>query len=296
MTGATAADRPDIKLVISDIDGTLVTRAKVLTIRARAAIQAMQAGGIAFTVASARPPAGLRDMVGKLGIDTLVGAVNGGAIIRPDLTIVEQLAVPVQAVRTTVAMLRQQGIDAWLFTADKWFLRDPNGAHVDHEAKTIGLEPIVVTEFDEADLGRTLKIVAASHNHALLGECEDIIQAALGGAALATRSQAYYLDITNAGANKGGAVVRIARHLGIPLENVLTIGDGANDAPMFGVSGFSVAMGNASDAVKHAARAVTDSCEEEGFAKAIERYVLGTAEPGDHHAPTSKPTLEGARP
>ena len=266
-------DHP-IRLVVSDIDGTLVTRAKVVTPRARAAIETMKRRGIGFAVASARPPVGLRRIVDDLGIVVPVGAVNGGAIIRPDLTIVEKLDVPVEAVRTTVSILRQQGIDAWLFTDTQWFLRDRNGSHVDREANTIGLQPIVVGEFDEAHLSRTLKLVAASHDHPLLAECEEILQAALGGTALATRSQAYYLDITNAAANKGAAVTGIARQLGVPLEHVLTIGDGANDTPMFRVGGFSVAMGNGSDAVKHLAHVVTESNEDEGFARAMERYVL----------------------
>ena len=131
-----------------------------------------------------------------------------------------------------------------------------------------------MAEFDETEFGRALKIVGASHDHPRLAEIEDILQAELGGKALATRSQAYYLDGTNAGANKGGAVRGIAKAMGVPLDRVLTIGDGDNDTPMFDVGGFSVAMGNANSAVQALAAAVTDSCEEDGFAVAIERYVL----------------------
>ena len=286
--------RPDqpIRLVVSDIDGTLVTKAKVVTPRAHAALAAMKARGVGFAVASARPPIGLRSIIDTLGIEVPVGSVNGAAIIRPDLSIVQQALVPVEAVRTAVMMLRQQGIDAWLFTPDKWFLSDPHGPHVDHEAKTIGLEPIVVEHFDEEDLAHTLKIVAASHDHALLAECESILQAALGGRALATRSQAYYLDITNASANKGQAVVGIAKHLGVGIERVLTIGDGSNDVPMFEVGAFSVAMGNASKAVQNAAGAVTDTNENDGFAKAIELYVLGSTS----GLPSTRTALEGTAP
>ncbi len=290
MTGEPRPTAP-VELVVSDIDGTLVNKAKVLTPRAHAALEALKRRGIGFSVASARPPVGLRHIVDRLGIEVPVGAVNGAAIIRPDLSIIEEMLLPAEAARLSIELLRQQGIDAWLFTNDKWFLRDPNGAHVDHEAKTIGLEPIVVDEFDDACLLQTLKIVAASHDHPLLAECETILQAALRGSALATRSQAYYLDVTHARANKGAAVTGIARAMGVPLDRVLTIGDGANDTPMFKVSGFSVAMGNAADAVKHLATVVTASSEEDGFAKAIERYVLG----GEHPpAVWSSSTLEGA--
>lgn len=272
MTGPQPA-RP-IRLIVSDIDGTLVTKAKVITPRARATIQELKRRGIGFAVASARPPAGLRSIIADLGITVPVGAVNGGAIVRPDLTIIEQQIVPRDAVEKTVSILRRQGIDPWLFTNDAWFLRDADGAHVDHEARTIGLTPTVVEAFSASQLAGALKLVGASHDHPHLAECERILQAELGGRALATRSQSYYLDVVHAGANKGEAVIGIARSLGIPIEAVLTIGDGANDTPMFGVGGFSVAMGNATDAVKNLAAAVTDSNEDEGFAKAIERYVL----------------------
>lgn len=272
MSGA-RPERP-IRLVVSDIDGTLVTKAKVITPRARAAIEEVKRRGIGFAVASARPPVGLRSIIADLDITVPVGAVNGGAIVRPDLTIIERQVVPREAVHKTVSILRRQGIDPWLFTDDAWFLRDPNGAHVDHEARTIGLTPTVVGDFSDAQVAAALKLVGASHDHPHLAECERILQADLGGRALATRSQSYYLDIVHAGANKGEAVIGIARTLQVPIEAVLTIGDGANDTPMFGVGGFSVAMGNATDAVKNLACVVTDDNEDEGFAKAIERYVL----------------------
>jgi Cof subfamily protein (haloacid dehalogenase superfamily) len=276
-----AAPAKPIRLVVSDIDGTLVTKAKVVTPRARAAIEAMKARGIHFSVASARPPIGLKTIIATAGIDAPVGAANGGAIIRPDLSVIETMVVPVEAVKLTVDMLREQGIDPWLFTETEWLLRDVEGAHVDHEAKTIGLRPRVVDGFDEAHLSRTIKIVGASHDHPRLAEVEEILQLQLSGKALASRSQSYYLDIVNAAANKGFAVAGIARHCGVALDEVLTIGDGANDVPMLKAAGFGVAMGNASDAVKSVAAAVTDTNENEGFAKAMERYVLGMTDQGD---------------
>ena len=107
------------------------------------------------------------------------------------------------------------------------------------------------TEFDDEHCRARSRSSAPATTIPCSPNANSILQAALGGSALATRSQAYYLDITNATANKGAAVVGIARASGRSRwTQVLTIGDGANDAPMFEVSGFSVAMGNASDAVK----------------------------------------------
>lgn len=91
------------------------------------------------------------------------------------------------------------------------------------------------------------------------------------------RSQPYYLDITHPLANKGFALSEIARLLGVPLAEIAVIGDGGNDVAMFERSGLSIAMGNASPQVQRAADFVTDSNSEDGFAKAIERFILGGA-------------------
>ena len=89
------------------------------------------------------------------------------------------------------------------------------------------------------------------------------------------RSQPYYLDITHPLANKGAALSEIAKLLDVPLAEIAAIGDGANDVAMFERSGLSIAMGNASPQVQRAADFVTDSNGEDGFAKAIERFILG---------------------
>ncbi len=263
-----------VRLVVSDIDGTLVDKAKRLTPRAGAAVAALKQRGIGFTVVSARPPVGLRHIIDLLGLEVPVAAVNGAALINPDLSIIEERLLPPQATNDAVRLLRAQGIDAWLFTNDAWYIRDPSGAHVDHEAKTIGQAPIVVGDFEQDLYRRCLKVVGASHDHPHLASCELLLQRELGYEALATRSQVYYLDVTHPGANKGEAVRSLSRTMNIPMAGVMTIGDGTNDIPMLEAGGFGVAMGNGSDLVKAAAQAVTDDCEHEGFAKAIERFVL----------------------
>ena len=263
-----------IQLVVTDVDGTLVTRDKRITPRALAAIAAMRQQGVHFTIMSARPPYGVRKLVETLGLPGPVGAVNGGALIRGDLSVMEKLYLPEEAARESVSFLRRHGIDAWLFTETEWFLRDPEGAHVDHERKTLGMDFTIVEEFDEAHYAHALKIVGASHDHALLERLEGELQGLVGHGASATRSQAYYLDVTHPEAIKGNGLIGIARLLDIPPEAVLAIGDGVNDITMLQQAGFSVAMGNAPDVVKGHASVVTDDNEHEGFAAAMERYVL----------------------
>lgn len=272
-----------IKLVVSDVDGTLVTRDKRLTPRARAAIDALRQRGVAFTIISARPPLGVHKLIERLDLAGPVGAVNGGALIRSDLTIVERKFVDPEAARIAVAFLRAQGIDAWLFTETDWFLRDPDGAHVEHERKTLDMPFRQVEEFDDDEYHHVLKVVGASHDHPHLGRCETALQAKLGPTASATRSQAYYLDVTHPEAVKGNGLAGLARLLGLSVELVMALGDGTNDISMLQRAGFSAAMANGSDAVRASASVVTDDCDDDGFAKAVERYVLADPRLADAH-------------
>jgi hydroxymethylpyrimidine pyrophosphatase-like HAD family hydrolase len=124
-------------------------------------------------------------------------------------------------------------------------------------------------------LQQVTKIVGVSDDHGKVQRCEAAAQAAFGSCATATRSQPYYLDVTNKNANKGAVVDYLSRHVGVPADEIATIGDQPNDVLMFKRSGFSIAMSNASDEVKAQATVVTDSYNDEGFAKAMECFILG---------------------
>ena len=101
---------------------------------------------------------------------------------------------------------------------------------------------------------------------------------ATGPQVSAARSQPYYLDVTHPDANKGTVVRRLAGFLSIPPAEIATIGDMPNDVLLFAKSGLSIAMGNASPEVQHSAHYVTTSYEDEGFANAVERFILSEKE------------------
>jgi hydroxymethylpyrimidine pyrophosphatase-like HAD family hydrolase len=124
-------------------------------------------------------------------------------------------------------------------------------------------------------LDQVAKIVGVSDNYDRVQGCEADAQAAFGARATTACSQPYYLDVTHRDANKAAVVDYLTRFLNLSTAEVATIGDQPNDVLMFKRSGFSIAMGNASDQVKAQAMAVTDSHNDEGFAKAMERFILG---------------------
>jgi hypothetical protein len=258
-----------IALVVSDVDGTLLTKDKTLTDAAKSAVQKLGEAGIGFTITSSRPTIGMRFLIEPLHIALPIGAFNGSCIVDPELKPVEQHLIPETAVRRALEVLTEFGTEIWLFTSDRWLARDPDGEYVPHEKRAIRADPTIVADFTPY-LTSACKIVGAGGDPELMQRCEIAMQEALGTQATAVRSQSYYLDITPPGVNKGTFVQTIARRLGISLDAVATIGDMQNDLAMFRTSGTSFAMGNATDDVKKVATHVTASNEDEGFAKAME--------------------------
>ncbi|KQP41544.1 hydrolase [Methylobacterium sp. Leaf104] len=263
----------DIALVISDVDGTLVTTDKALTPATRAAVRRLAAAGIAFTIASSRPPVGLRSLAAELGLTLPMGAYNGSTLVAPDFTILSETLIPAEAAREAVRRFTEAGLDTWVFARGQWNLTDPHGAYTDLERRTLQAEPNVVADLAPL-LGEAAKIVGVSADAAHLEACETEIAAALTGRADVHRSQAYYLDVTPPGSGKAAFVDAMSRHLGLDRSRIATLGDAANDVPMFARSGFSVAMGNAAPAVQAAARAVTSTNDADGFAKAVDEFIL----------------------
>lgn len=258
-----------IRLVVSDVDGTLVTHDKRLTDGARSAVQRLHDAGIGFTITSSRPPAGMRFLIEPLGITLPIGPFNGSSILDIELKAIEQHLIPAAAARRSIEVLDEFGVDVWLFTDDQWIIRRDDGKYVPHERNTIQFDPTFADNFSPY-IERACKIVGVSSDAPLLERCEKAMQSALGREASAVRSQAYYLDIIPPEKDKGTFVETIANRLGIPTSAVATIGDMQNDLAMAGKSGLFIAMGNATDEVKRRASRVTYSNEDEGFAHAID--------------------------
>ena len=273
-----------ISLVLADVDGTLVTEDKVLTQRAGAAVKALKTAGIAFAITSGRPPRGMAMLIDPLGLRTPVAAFNGGVFVTPDMSVIEERVLPADVARRAVETISGNRMDVWIYSGRDWLVRDPQAPHVAREQWTVKFAPTVVGDF-AAVMASAVKIVGVSDDHDLVARCEQEVQAALGAAVSAARSQPYYLDVTHPDANKGAVVAMLSKLLSIPDAEIATIGDMPNDVLMFQKSGLSIAMGNASRDVQAQADLVTASYEDEGFAKAIERFVL-------HRAPS---TLSEAR-
>ena len=262
-----------VRLVISDIDGTIVTHEKVLTQGAIDAVKKLYEAGILFTLISSRPPRGMKMLIDALKVTAPVAAFNGCTLVQPDLTIIKEKHVPADAAAKVIKIIEDCGLSAWVFTDWEWFVRDPKGPKVDWEQHTVNFQATVTSNFD-AVLNKAGKIVGVSDDHDAVIRCEKIVQSECAGSVAASRSQPYYLDVTHPDANKGNAVLELSKLLNIHIDQIVTIGDMPADVYMFKKSGVSIAMGNSTPEVKQAATYVTESNDTDGFAKAMERFVL----------------------
>jgi Cof subfamily protein (haloacid dehalogenase superfamily) len=267
-----------VSLVLADVDGTLVTPDKLLTARAATAVNALHTAGIAFAITSGRPPRGMAMLIEPLGLRTPIAAFNGGIFVNRDMTPIATHLLPPDVARRALGIILQHGMDVWVYSGNEWFIRTPDAPHVMREQRTVKFGPTVIASFERA-LDSAVKIVGVSDDHALVARCEQDTQAALGSEASAARSQPYYLDVTHPEANKGAVVSTLSKLQSVPMVEIATLGDMPNDVLMFQKSGLSIAMGNASPEVRAQADLVTASNDDEGFAKAIERFVLPRRRP-----------------
>jgi len=276
---AEAAQREDlmdsngIRLLLADVDGTLVTPDKVLTERAIDAVADLGKAGIMFAITSGRPPRGMSMLIEPLNITTPIAAFNGGLLVRIDMSVIEQRVLPEEVVRPVADLIGSFGLDVWVYQGADWYVPDPNGSHVARESATVRFAPKVMTGLDGLTTD-VAKLVGVSDDLDAVARATAAARDRFGDHVSAAQSQPYYLDVTHPDANKGAVARYLSAKYSIPPKAIATIGDMPNDVLMFAHSGLSIAMGQSDAAVQRAARRVTSSNSEEGFASAVQRFIL----------------------
>ncbi len=262
-----------IRLVLADVDGTLVTSDKVLTDEAIDAVHHLGGEGILFAITSGRPPRGMSMLVEPLSIETPISAFNGGLLVDSAMNVIEQQVVPENLVEPISALLTSRGLDVWIYRGADWYVPDSHGPHVERESWTVKFDPKVMKSLDGLTDG-VAKVVGVSDDRDMINGAWAAANETFGDHVTVATSQPYYLDFTHPLANKGWVALYLAKKYELSTDEIATIGDMANDVLMFAHSGLSIAMGNADPQVKRAARRVTDSNDHEGFAIAMRRFIL----------------------
>ena len=267
-----------IKLLVIDIDGTLLNPQRQITPRTRATIQATQAAGVIVTLATGRGYHNSFQIADELGITIPVITYDGALILHhPDRTVIHT--------HTLAADIAQQAADILVEHRIQPIIHRMNGAGEEIWTGHV--------EFDNPELAGYFSIFphAQRMDHATLCTNQPNPLRVVGFASQEVFSQlASAMDaldcswhtiergnydcseitIMDKTCSKASSVIRLAQYLNIPLSEVMAIGDNINDLEMLQAVGWGVAMGQASDLVKEAADAVTASNAEDGVAQAIE--------------------------
>ena len=274
--------KANVRLIVSDIDGTLLPAAGSVSPATAEAVAACRARGVEFAVASGRwYPAARKIVVDQLGIrDGYMILCNGGAVTRCDGSVLMEAplsgaqaraayeilsAAPVMMtayVRDAIYRVRSQYLSVFRLPETSYFAAGRAYRVVDDDEAA----------FARQGLTRTYKLEAYCDDPATLAQ----LRAQLAGAGLQVNSAfPFNLEIVAPDAGKGAATRWLAAHLGVTEDQIMGFGDYANDLPMLESVGWPVAVGNAIDEVKRACRIVAPACADDGVAKALEKYVLG---------------------
>lgn len=268
------------RLIVTDIDGTLLNRQGEVTPRVRAALTELERRGVAVVLSTARPPRTLRKLYAELGLRTPLVAYNGAMgydMEAGQVLFHHALArLAAQAVHRVVAEIAPD-LSMGLELADQWHVNridPPLAARI--EAGIVEVAPSV------SDLGEVLattpREISKLYFWAPLevrAEMEARLrQMGLDREVSVTSSYPGFVEVMAAGVNKGAALRALAAIMGIPADQVLALGDEENDIPALQAAGLGIAMGNASELVKAAAGAVVGANTEDGWAEAVERFVL----------------------
>jgi Cof subfamily protein (haloacid dehalogenase superfamily) len=271
----TETNSSPIALVISDIDGTLITSNHEIAASTRATAQRLYERGIKLSLASSRPPRSIRPLAEVLGLHSPFASFNGALATTADGEVMARSVLPVATIARVKAIADDYGLGVWIYDEEDWWApwRD---AFVDREEHTSGFSPRIDGYAD--------RVLQEANKLTVVGKPEFVAQAQqrvwneLPTEVSASCSKPRFLDVTEYGIHKGTVVVRLAKLFGVSTEQVAVIGDGPNDVEMFNQAGVSIAMGQAVDEVKAAARYATASNDDDGWSAGIEQYVLGSAQ------------------
>lgn len=271
----------DIRMIVLDVDGTLLNSEHALTARTAEAIKAAIAKDIHVVLATGKTRNSTTKLIDELGIRSPGIYLQGLAIYDEDGAILHQWTLDPQLARQVITFAEDRGFTMVGFSESRILVRadDPKmkiGFSNYHE-----LAPEVVGPLQNI-LGSTAlnKLIAMGEPKAIKA-LRWQLQMQIGGAGrLMQAGVPWMVEILPPGGSKATALKQLLKDMKIKPEHVLAAGDAENDIEMIQMAGIGVAMGQAAQDVKDAADYVTASSDEDGVGQAIERFVLSAAETG----------------
>lgn len=268
----------DYKLIVLDIDGTLTNSKKEITPRTKEALIKIQEQGVYVAIATGRPTPGTKKLAEEIQLDRFgnyVLSFNGGRVINCKTgEVVLDKTLPAEMSWELCDVARENGVGILTYDSE-CALAGPGeiDEYMELEARINHIELKQVGHFkDYVDFPVNKCLMTGEPEY--LAELEKKLKKKYSGKLNVFRSEPFFLEMMPKGIDKAAVIQNFLPFLGVTREEVICCGDGYNDKTMIEFAGLGVAMANARDEVKEVADYITDSNDEDGIAKVVEKFIL----------------------
>ncbi len=262
-----------IKMIVTDIDGTIYTPDKGITDEVKQCIQNLAKNGIRIAIATGRSYSSAKIVADNLGITCPLICYQGGLVNTYEGKIIDVKYLNPKIAKGIISDFRKRNIHLNVYVEDKLYVEDDNKYIKDYIGDK-GIDYFKVNSFDELDFTKLNKLLAIKYDTEFIDKLISELQQKYPQIYV-VKSFDYFCEIANKEATKGNAIKILAKKYGIKVDEVLAIGDQNNDIEMVETAGIGIAMGNGTDEIKSKADYITGTVTENGFVKAINKFVWG---------------------
>lgn len=264
--------KPNIRLVVLDLDGTLLDDAKKLHTPIVTVIQKIKQQGVQFTLATGRTWGATAPYAAQLGIDLPVITYNGAGLNCPDGGFLKQIPLSLAVAQKVIRQLELANCYVKVYMEDHLFVQEAT-------AETIKFSRDFGVPFTAVGRGRLSEITQAPLKMVVIEDAKRIYQiwkmlSNWQNSITLTHDGKYGIEVVQKSVSKGKTLKSLCTDLKIPLQQVMAIGNEGNDVEMLRIAGVGIAMGNACEELKRYAAMVTKTNEELGVACALDSYFL----------------------
>lgn len=265
------------KMIVLDLDGTLVNNKKEITFRNKKTLIRAQQEGVKVVLASGRPTQGIVPLADDLELFRYGGYIlsyNGGKIIEyPNRKIIYESVLPPSVIPELYGMAKEQDVTIISYDDKEIITENPGNKYVQIESRLNNMKIKEVNSFVKAiDFPVTKCLIVGDGD--ILEPLTEIMKVRFGDRMNIYRSEPFFLELMPQHIDKAYSLGKLAEYTGISSEEMIACGDGFNDLSMVCFAGLGVAMSNAQPAVKEAADYITGSNEEDGVAQVVEKFIL----------------------
>ncbi|MDR1943808.1 MAG: Cof-type HAD-IIB family hydrolase [Synergistaceae bacterium] len=270
-----------VKLIATDLDGTLLDSSGKIPKRNMETIEEAMARGIAVTLCTGRMFSSAKSFAEQAGIKIPFVCYNGAMTIRPDGEQIWHLPLDMDIALELLESLRPRNLHVQSYIGDVLYVKSADAGLFQEYVKYFGIIGKVIGDDVYAPKVPPTKLLIMTDTAEEAAPLADELRGRFGEKLYVTRSNSNFVETMNPNANKANGLARVAEILGVKMDEVMAIGDGENDAEMVARAGVGVAMENGEDKIKQAAKHIAPPNDEYGFSWAVGKFALNKQGQGD---------------